>query len=292
MSEKPVDDGMLEEFLAQRDPLSRRYREAASEQPSRELDDAILAAARRAVHAGPRAADTMRARAARRNWASRLGAPLAAAAVVVLAVALTVLLEREPEVMDFGNSSRQRPAATVPAPAKPTAPAESPAPKQSVEARKSAPQAFVAEPEIRDEASSATRERAAARADRERAQRLQQPATESDVMKEMAADSASNASTELKALSKSKDEVAPGIAPSAAAPSVATPDAPRRAAPEEAGTQLAPETRLAQIEILYDQGRRSAADQALAAFCRDFPDYRLPGRLLDHARRLSPDCAD
>ena len=49
--------------------------------------------------------------------------------------------------------------------------------------------------------------------------------------------------------------------------------------------------RLSEIEALYDQARTDAADRALIAFCRDFPGYRLPERLMKEARRLTTDCA-
>lgn len=289
MSEKPVDDSMLEEFLARRDPLSRRYREAAAEQPSAELDDAILAAARRAVDARPQAAGITRA-GARRNWASRWSAPLAAAAVVVLAVALTVLLEREPKVMDFGESSRQRPTATVPVPGEPAALAKSSAQKQSLEAREPVPQALAPESAMRDSPAATMPGKTTTRSDGEIVQRLQQPAAETDFMSGAAADSTSDASPELKSLSKSKEETASRVAPSTAVPPVATPRALRREVLENAGPTLAPQARLVEIEGLYDQGRTEAADRALVVFCRDFPGYRLPDRLLNQVRRLSPDC--
>ena len=60
--------------------ITQRYRELGREEPPRHLDDAILAASRRAV-AGKK----------RRSWY----VPLAAAAILVLAVAVTLQVERE-----------------------------------------------------------------------------------------------------------------------------------------------------------------------------------------------------
>src|SRR5688572_27109142 len=57
---------------------SERYRELPREEPPRALDDAILAASRRAVRG-------------RNRWS----VPLAAAAVIVLAVAVTMHVERQ-----------------------------------------------------------------------------------------------------------------------------------------------------------------------------------------------------
>lgn len=73
----------------ERDPkLSRRYRELGSEEPSRELDQTILAAAHRAAD---RPHAPLVAPAGRHRWYFALGA----AAVLVLAVAVTVQVERQ-----------------------------------------------------------------------------------------------------------------------------------------------------------------------------------------------------
>ena len=64
--------------------VSAAYRELGAEKPPRALDDAILAAARREAGGRPGAPG----RGARNRWY----APLAAAAVLVLAVAVTLLL--------------------------------------------------------------------------------------------------------------------------------------------------------------------------------------------------------
>jgi len=68
--------------------ISERYRELGAEAPPRHIDEAILAASRRAakVHPAPLVAPT-----GRRRWYF----PLAAAAVIVLAVAVTVHVERD-----------------------------------------------------------------------------------------------------------------------------------------------------------------------------------------------------
>lgn len=68
--------------------ISRRYRELPREEPPRHLDDAIRAAARRAV--GTRPAPLV-VPTGRQRWYF----PLAAAAVIVLAVAVTMHVERE-----------------------------------------------------------------------------------------------------------------------------------------------------------------------------------------------------
>lgn len=296
MSEKPRDDKEFEEFLAGRDPLSRSYREAAAEQPSADLDAAILAAARRAAGAGPQAAGSKTQRV-RRSWISQWSAPLAAAAVIVLAVALTVVLERDPEVMDFGEASRQRPVASAPAPvlerapaaSKSPAPAESPAPEKSLlakrsgEARKAVPPAAVPEPFRRDARLSEIRDKQTDLPDDAPGQRMQMPSVESDTTSGVAADSAVAPSAERKTLAKSKQE----------ANAVAAPSAMRREALEEVAVAptMGAQARLSAIEALYARGHDDEADRALAVFCRDFPDHKLPDRLSQQARRMALNCA-
>ena len=73
----------------ERDPkVSKRYRELASEEPPRELDQSILAAARRA---NDRPHAPLVTPAGRHRWYYAFGA----AAILVLAVAVTVQIERQ-----------------------------------------------------------------------------------------------------------------------------------------------------------------------------------------------------
>ena len=68
--------------------ISQRYRELPREEPPRALDDAILAASRRAAETRPA---PLVVPSGRQRWYF----PLAAAAIIVLAVAVTVHVERE-----------------------------------------------------------------------------------------------------------------------------------------------------------------------------------------------------
>src|SRR5687768_14737962 len=85
--------------------ISRRYRELPREEPPRHLDDAIRAAARRAV--GTRPAPLV-VPTGRQRWYF----PLAAAAIIVLAVAVTLHVEREQP----GEEIVSAPAAPAPSP--------------------------------------------------------------------------------------------------------------------------------------------------------------------------------
>lgn len=71
--------------------MSRAYHAASHDDPPAALDDAIRAAARRAVHARPHTA--------KNPWLPRWGSPIAAAAVVMLAVSmLFVAVDERPEI--------------------------------------------------------------------------------------------------------------------------------------------------------------------------------------------------
>lgn len=129
MSEHSHDDEELEAFLSRDSALSRRYRESSGEQPPEHVDAAILAASRWAVgadrisadrtssertgagttgadrngrearHTGSDFGQALRAGARwRRSVVARWSVPLAMAAVVVLAVTLTITIERDPEL--------------------------------------------------------------------------------------------------------------------------------------------------------------------------------------------------
>jgi hypothetical protein len=74
--------------MSEEQKISQRYRELPREEPPPHLDDAILAAARRATASRPA---PLVAPTGRRRWYF----PVAAAAIIVLAVAVTVHVERQ-----------------------------------------------------------------------------------------------------------------------------------------------------------------------------------------------------
>src|SRR5258705_1448974 len=106
------------------DKVTRRYRELAREEPGAALDAAILAASRRAV--------------TRRSAASRWGPPLSIAAVLMLAVGVTLNIQHEQPGVEYSEPSRPSapppaarpvPERTVPPPQ--MAPAQRPRPKNT-----------------------------------------------------------------------------------------------------------------------------------------------------------------
>ncbi len=115
MSTRSPDDGELEARLARDGRLARAWREASREEPPAALDDAMRAAARRAVHAGPRAGHG--------PFGGRWRVPLSIAAVLVVSATLTLLVaERREHVPNAGlDAAPAAPPAAAPSAAAPPA---------------------------------------------------------------------------------------------------------------------------------------------------------------------------
>src|SRR5260221_785872 len=118
------------------DHLARRYRELSREEPRAALDEAILAASRRAV--------------AKPSWSRRWAAPVSIAAVLVLAFGVTLEMQREePGIESAARLQRQTP---VPAPSAPASPPATEAETTSPSTRA----AYVALPKAKSAARSIT----------------------------------------------------------------------------------------------------------------------------------------
>jgi len=272
--------------MADDDDISRRYRALPREEPPRQLDDAILAAARRAVHTRPA---PLVVPSGRQRWYF----PLAAAAIIVLAVAVTVHVEREQPAEDMLSSN----TVTAPAAAREAVP---PAPAAEPAAPARAPSAPAGAPssqrrfEMRDEA---------------RAQKPP-PAPSSD---ERASNEAAPA--ELQKAPTAKPQAVPPppstmsqdafIAEQSAGAVMGRVEAPKaviaakgsaesqRRLDEGAssGTRLAasalqsPEQWLQGIADLRKQGRHEEADKELAEFRKRYPDYKIPPTMRERVER-------
>lgn len=219
--------------------VSQGYRQLRGEEPSRELDQSILAAAHRSVD---RSHAPLVVPAGRHRWYYSL----AAAAVLVLAIAVTVHVERQ-----------QPDAELVEAP--PPAPAAAPAeqPKRDTVVRQERRQPYTPEPPQPAAAPAPTQSAqpgAGAMADSADARR--------DADAKVREEQANQTAQALK-----KERAAAESAPAAAA---------SRAAPAPMASQysaLPPERELERIAELRRQGRDEEADKALAEFRKRYPDY-------------------
>ena len=225
----------------ERDPLvSRRYRELGSEEPPPELDEHVLAGSRR-----------------RRPF--QWHGPVAAAAVIVLAVAVTVHLEREQRDQEpFKEDSRQ---------AKPYKEARPPEKKVEQPRRREDERGFVPAPP-------------GARTDP--VPRQNAPAARDSVRSEAAPQAPPPAAQEAPAQRALEAPRAPAVG--AAADSTPKPMAsPESRLAKSRVAELSeqpPERWLEGIAELRTQGRHEEADESLKRFRERHPDYQIPEEML------------
>lgn len=262
--------------------ISRRYRSLAREEPPRHVDEAILAAARRAAEARPA---PLVVPSGRRRWYF----PLAAAAVIVLAVAVTVHVERQQRDVELAEA----PVAASPPPregqaAVAQAPAKAPAATPPVSGVKR--ELYVPDPK-----PAPSEEQPAPHADLQKAPLA---APESPTRQDAERGMRESERKEARAAPQLRDEVqpAPGPAPQAK-PSAPMPQESRiraarapDAAPAAAGAlstfaYASPEQWLQGIADLRRQGRHEEADKALAEFRRAYPNYRISEAMLEKVEK-------
>jgi outer membrane biosynthesis protein TonB len=246
--------------MAEDPKISRRYRELPREEPSPQIDAAILAASRRAAETRPA---PLVVPTGRRRWYF----PLAAAAIIVLAVAVTVQVERrqpDPEIavapVTVPEAQREEQAAqsrilkeepVQPAPARKAAPMFTPDPKPE------------APPELPAQRDAAPAERQAAPAPEPASPPVpQQPGAASGVQESAPADA-------VGARRRSEIQRAP---------------APETRAMAKLGVEP-PEQWLERIAELRKQGKHEEADKALAEFRRAYPEYRISEAMLEKVEK-------
>jgi len=265
--------------------VSQRYRELRTEEPPRELDQAILAAAHRAAD---REHAPLVAPAGRHRWYFAFGA----VAVLVLAVAITVQLDRTqldsealtvasaPPVSEVrkeregfssepGALADQAPAREVPAPETRKKSAQAAAPAKPQPAENAPPQAAevdrVDRLESRREQSLAAEAPSSAQPER-REQAPAVPAAEAPSNQKQGQDQSSAVAgallgNELQARGQEGQAIA-AIAP-----------------------PLGPEQLLERIAELRREGKHEDADKALAEFRQRYPEYRISEQMLKKVER-------
>jgi hypothetical protein len=245
------------------DDISRRYRELPREEPPRHVDDAIRAAARRAVHTRPA---PLVVPTGRQRWYF----PLAAAAIIVLAVAVTMHVEREQPGEEIVT------AQTVPAEVPPRemrreeAPAEKPKPAPQPERRRKTESADSRE--LRDAAPPPELQKAP-----EPAGVVEQNTAEALKGRAEAPQSApatQAAPPEAKPLPQAP--MAGAASPRASAELRRADDGARAASSVSAYALRSPEQWLQGIADLRRQGRHDEADKSLAEFRKRYPDHKIP----------------
>jgi hypothetical protein len=231
----------------ERDPkVSRRYRELGAEEPPRELDQAILAAAHRAAD---RAHAPLVAPAGRHRWYFAFGA----AAILVLAVAITVQVERQPD-------PEALPAASAPA-----------AVPERKEGFSSEPGLVADQARARETPAQETRKKPA-----------QAPAPAKPQPAENAARPQAAEVARADRLESRQNQSPSAEAQGTAGPAAAT--APERRALASA-VAITPEQLLERIAELRRQGKHEEADKALAEFRQRYPEYRISDEMLKKVER-------
>ena len=265
--------------------ISRRYAELAREEPGAALDAAILGASRRAL--------------ARTSWSRRWAGPVSIAAVLVLAVGVTLQMQREQPGIERPEMPPPQAKSIAPPPEAPMESAKDRAIERqdaATPARKAAPPAMQ-----QKKLERYTEPKPFADAD---APHAREKAGASSVSKDALANAAPGIREEARAPAASADALtnAPARAPTAPAapepmqaPSAAQAPAPAAAplgtlatrvkrdaaegAPPAARLQAArteEEIELERIAKLRTEGRHDEADKALAEFRRKHPDFKIP----------------
>jgi hypothetical protein len=249
--------------------LSHVYREGAWPEPSRQIDEAILATSRRAARA-------------RHPFLWRWAPPLALAATVVLTFTLVLrVYEERPE--ERISSPALPAAASVPGAEKPAAPAAkeetAAAPPQAQPAPESSPASALATPAppLKKQAPEAARTDRAQGALERRVREAAPPPQGQQSETQIRPMSAPVRANESAPPATSQPAPVPGAAglPGGTTEAAASGIVIRRSdAPERT-----PQAWLEDIRALRTAGKAEEAERELAEFRKRYPEYRLPDDL-------------
>ncbi|QJR09912.1 hypothetical protein DSM104443_00963 [Usitatibacter rugosus] len=307
------------------DALRQRYRELATEEPSAALDDAIRAAARRAVSSGPGKV--------RKPGVARWAVPASVAAVLFLSFSVVMRLEKEaPPIAEPTPSSIV--ASKESAPSLAFAPKEAPASSSATAPVETAKEQALSRDKLREQPRMAAppalqkEKKDAVVVETKPAEVLADslatakpeparpaasvappspapaspppavasvPATESARAAGTTANSAPQAAMvpaparvqeeQRSALSGRRDEAAGALGATQQPRAKAESYAEKRVAEDVAAPWPdTPEKKLERIEALRKANRDKEADDAIARFRREHPDYRIPDATWERIR--------
>lgn len=282
------------------DKLMRRYRRLACDEPPPALDAAILAASRRAAGSRP--------------WSQRFAGPVSLAAVLVLALGITLNMQREQPDVEVALSSPDYPVPSAPpdpaaSPATPAEPAAD-AFKPDALARKSAPvpakkpaaESFLKKETLADAAPERKEKLAAVAPEPPRPEprpftappAAQAPATSAPPAFTTPATVAPPPSQApaLPARAAAQSREAPGEAEARSgmkSSALAASREKREAAADNVLAKVAaplpdPAAELERIARLRADGKHAEADKAIEAFFRAHPEYRIPDPVWERVR--------
>jgi len=291
---RPGDDAAdaeLGRLLDRRSSLSGPLREAVdAEGPAGEVDEAIRAAARRAVAAGPQSLpgdDIARAGGSRRArpWWHAARLPFAAAAMLMVTVSVVLLVEREQHTLESTTDSPQGSASgSVPASSM-LPPGAAAGPGGVATAPGQDARGLAAEPAVsQTRGARPANPPAPARTAPAQSVESMAPAPSSSPAPAPAPSRAAGVARERPAADEESQSMRRSVAPMAPrappppAPAPATAMASDGAAPV-ASASLPPDRWLQQILELRRSGRTQEATEALAAFRKAWPDHPLPPEL-------------
>ena len=268
--------------------LSGIYREAGAPEPPQRVDDAILAASRRAAGSGPRLMGS--------GFARRWGTPFALAATVVVTFTLALMVferDSDPETMTSESPPADRPASVTRA--EPQR-ADKLAKSSAAELQQAAPAPATPVPQAaarRDRAEQRPSENAASSDRLGTGQPVFVPdaprAPEALLKREKTMPAPAAPASEAQRASELRLQAQPAAPPATAAASAADAGGLRESAStvRSAGVMASrlaaseakertPEKWLEDIRKLKSQGKTTEAERELAEFRKRHPDYRLP----------------
>ena len=276
------------------DKVRARYREIGSEEPPAAIDAAILDAARREA-----------AKPARRSWA----VPASIAAVMVLALGLTLRMQQEQPGLEIPDAPSAQEKATPPEKEKPAAESfRSPGFREAIPAPRATPPTADAVGKLQSRETAPRLEKkqlkredapASQSAPSEPKPPVAFPATPGASPDELQRNDERPATPAPPARNSAADRAAPAPAAPAQAPAAAPAtslSAPRaKSAAEPAAGALAPEAAsraqtetpervLERIAELRRAGRNAEADEALERFRREHPGYRIPDAMWEQVK--------